>query len=120
MAGYDDRPLPRGTSRRWEVILTDDERRVQAPRLRATDVRAQHRILQLLSEDDLQRMPLMTEGDGLARYKQYLDLHDPARADFLAEGTEVAGRRRETSVVGNGSDPGLTETRVRSGLPERL
>jgi hypothetical protein len=89
MARYDDQKVPRGTSRRWEVILADEERRAQGPRLRAIDVRAQHRILQLLNEEDLRHIPLMTEGDQLARYKQYLDLHDPARADFMAEGTEV-------------------------------
>ena len=89
MARYDERPVPRGTSRRWEVILADEERRTQSPRLRAIDVRAQHRILGLLRDNDLKRIPLMAEGDKLGRYKQYLDLHDPARADFVAEGTEV-------------------------------
>ena len=89
MARYDDQRVPRGTSRRWEVILADEERHAQAPRLRAIDVRAQHRILQLLRDEDLRRIPLMTEGEPLSRYKQYLDLHDPARADFMAEGTEV-------------------------------
>jgi hypothetical protein len=89
MASYDERPVPRGTSRRWEVILADDEHRAQASRLRASDVRAQHRILQLLNEDQLRRIPLLAEGEHLSRYKHYLDLHDPARADFVAEGTEV-------------------------------
>ena len=87
--GYDDRPVPRGTSHRWEVILADDDRHTQAPRLRAIDVRAQHRVLHLMRDDDLRRIPLLTEGDRLARFKPYLDLHDPARADFVAEGTEV-------------------------------
>ena len=89
MAGYADRRVPRGTSRRWEVILADDERKAHSPRLRAIDVRADHRILQLLHDDDLRSIPLMAEGETLRRYKPYLDLHDPARADFLAEGTEV-------------------------------
>ena len=89
MARYDDQKVPRGTSRRWEVIVADDEHQRNAPRLRAIDVRDQHRILQLLSDDDLRRIPLLTEGDKLSRYKLYLDLHDPARADFTAEGTEV-------------------------------
>jgi hypothetical protein len=87
--GYDDRPVPRGTSHRWEVILADDEHHAQARRLRAIDIRAQHRILHLLADADLRRIPLMAEGERLVRYKPYLDLHDPARADFLAEGTEV-------------------------------
>lgn len=89
MAGYDDKPVPRGTSRRWEVILADEERAKGTRRLRAIDVRAEHRILQQLSEDDLSRIPLLAEGDRLARYKAYIDLHDPARADFIAGGSEV-------------------------------
>ncbi|HEX9436347.1 MAG TPA: hypothetical protein VGA16_04205 [Candidatus Limnocylindria bacterium] len=89
MASYDDQRVPRGTSRRWEVILADEDRRREAPRLRALDVRAHHRILQAMSEDDLARMPLLPEGQRLLRYKEHLDLHDPARANFIAEGTEV-------------------------------
>ncbi|MDE3113152.1 MAG: hypothetical protein KGN00_03425 [Chloroflexota bacterium] len=89
MARYDDKPVPRGTSRRWEVILADDERARASQRLRALDVRAQHRTLRQLSEDDLARIPLLPEGDRLGRYQAYIDLHDPARADFIAEGSEV-------------------------------
>jgi hypothetical protein len=89
MARYDDQRVPRGTSRRWEVILADEERQPDARQLHANDVKAQHRILQAMSDDDLRRIPLMAEGERLARYEQYLDLHDPARANFTAEGTEV-------------------------------
>ena len=53
MARYDERPVPRGTSRRWEVLLSS------------------------------------AEGARLKRRREYLDLHDPARADFRAEGTET-------------------------------
>ncbi len=86
---YDDRRVPRGTSRRWEAILAEDERRDVTRRLRALDVRSQHRVLQALGDADLERIPLVGEGDRLARYGAYLDLHDPARADFVAEGTEA-------------------------------
>jgi hypothetical protein len=89
MARYDEQRVPRGTSRRWEVILADEERRRVAPRLRAVDVRPHHRILHAMSEEDLARIPLLPEGERLTRYKEHLDLHDPARANFLAEGTEV-------------------------------
>ncbi len=88
MARYDERPVPRGMSRRCEVILADEDHPRDAPRVGAIDVRAQHRILQLMDDDALERIPLMRRGERLTRYR-YLDLHDPARADFLAEGTEV-------------------------------
>src|SRR5216684_4155086 len=68
MARYDDQRVPRGTSRRWEVILADDERPSQAPRLRAIDLRAQHRILQLLTDDELRQISLMGDGEQLGRY----------------------------------------------------
>jgi hypothetical protein len=89
VARYDESPVPRGTSRRWEVILAEDESVRDARLLRAIDVRDQHRILAEMSTEDLERIPLLPEGERLARYKEYLDLHDPARANFLAEGTEV-------------------------------
>jgi hypothetical protein len=85
---YDGQRVPRGTSRRWEVIVADEERRPEAPHLRAIDVRAEHRILQAMSEDDLARIPLLAQDERLARFREHLDLHDPARANFIAEGTE--------------------------------
>lgn len=89
MARYDENPVPRGTSRRWEVILADEEVGRGAQQLRALDVRAQHRILHDLTDEELGRIPLLDEGERLVRYKEYLDLHDPARANFLAEGHEA-------------------------------
>lgn len=91
MARYDQRRVPRGTSRRWEVVLADDgtKERPEAPRLSARDVRAQHRVLQDFSEAELAQIPLLAEGDRLVRFKEYLDLHNPARANFRAEGTEA-------------------------------
>jgi hypothetical protein len=90
MARYDERPVPRGTSGRWEVVLADEERgREPARALTALDVRADHRILQDLPDDDLAGIPLLAEGTQLRRYNEYLDLHDPGRANFLAEGTEI-------------------------------
>ena len=91
MAKYDETPVPRGTSRRWEVLLSEEEtdrRRVQ-PRKRAIEVRADHRVLQGFSDSELEVIPLVTEGTRLARRAWYLDLHDPARGEFVAEGDEV-------------------------------
>ncbi|HET8567942.1 MAG TPA: hypothetical protein VFM93_03020 [Candidatus Limnocylindria bacterium] len=90
MPRYDETPVPRGTSGRWEVVLADEEPgREPARSLTALDVRSDHRILQDLAEDDLAAIPLVAEGTQLKRYGEYLDLHDPGRANFLAEGTEV-------------------------------
>ena len=90
MARYDETPVPRGTSRRWEVLLSDDEDRA-TPRAERTalDVHAEHRVLAGFDEGELAAMPLVIEGARLLRRAWYLDLHDPARADFLAEGHEV-------------------------------
>ncbi|HEV8469521.1 MAG TPA: hypothetical protein VGR46_07925 [Candidatus Limnocylindria bacterium] len=95
MAKYDEIPVPRGTSRRWEVLMSHDESQGAAPRpprvagRTALDVRADHRVLQSFSDVELEAIPLLAEGEALARRGHYLDLHDPARADFVAEGDEV-------------------------------
>jgi hypothetical protein len=91
MAKYDENPVPRGTSRRWEVLMSDDDASARrgAGRRRASEVRMEHRVLQGFSDTDLAVMPLLPEGTVLARRGWYLDLHDPARADFMAEGDEV-------------------------------
>jgi hypothetical protein len=92
MAKYDEIPVPRGTSRRWEVLLSEEEdtdRRRELPRRRAIEVRAEHRVLQGFSDEDLEAVPLIAEGTRLARRGWYLDLHDPARGEFVAEGDEV-------------------------------
>ena len=90
MAKYDENPVPRGTSRRWEVLMSDEEReRAPAQRRHAIDVRSEHRTLSEMSEASLREIPLLDEGTTLERRHEYLDLHDPARADFRAEGGEV-------------------------------
>ncbi len=91
MAKYDETKVPRGTSHRWEVLMSDDD--APAPTRQdgrtALDVRAEHRVLQSFSDSELRVMPLLAEAERLARRGQYLDLHDPARAGFVAEGDEV-------------------------------
>jgi len=89
MAGYDTTRVPRGTSRRWEVLMSDDEALPspgRGPGRSALEVRADHRVLQHFGEAELRAMPLLAP---LVRRGRYLDLHDPARADFVAEGDEV-------------------------------
>ena len=90
MPRYDDRPVPPGTSRRWEVVLADDEDddRPGAACLSGLEIRGEHRVLAGLTEDELGALRLLPEGTALVRFHRYIDLHDPARADFAAEGTE--------------------------------
>jgi hypothetical protein len=55
----------------------------------ARDVRAEHRVLLSFSDKDLAGMPLVPEGMPLTRGGWYLDLHNPAKADFPATGDET-------------------------------
>ncbi|HYV23069.1 MAG TPA: hypothetical protein VEN31_10490 [Candidatus Bathyarchaeia archaeon] len=91
MAKYDEAPVPRGTSRRWEVLMSEDAQVAQpeTDRRSAKDVRAEHRVLLSFSDADLGAMPLVPENTHLLRGGWYLDLHDPARADFIASGDEA-------------------------------
>ena len=91
MAKYDEAPVPRGTSRRWEVLMSEDSQVTQPGNHRRTakDVRTEHRVLLSFSVADLGAMPLLPENTRLVRGGWYLDLHDPARADFIASGDEA-------------------------------
>ena len=60
-----------------------------AKRRTARDVRGEHRVLLSFSDKDLALMPLVSENTRLVRGGWYLDLHDPARADFMATGDEA-------------------------------
>ena len=74
-----------------ELVMADvtaDDRPSMSADLTALDVRGEHRVLAAFSDQELAAMPLLQEGTLLQRYRLYLDLHDPARADFAAEGTE--------------------------------
>ena len=90
MAGYADAKVPRGTSRRWEVLMSSDEHaRHTAERKMAIAVQADHRVLREVPEQFLRDVPLLEEGTTLTRRHDYMDFHDPARGEFRAEGTEV-------------------------------
>jgi hypothetical protein len=104
MAKYDERRVPRGTSRRWEVLMSEEAaEHAPAPRRTAIDVRSEHRILRELPDGLLLGIALLDEGTTLERHHEYLDFHDPARAGFRAEGGEVVkpGQRvvARTAVV---------------------
>ena len=91
VAKYDETPVPRGTSHRWEVLMAVDEHEEQprSERRTALDVRHDHRVLQDMGVDLLRQIPLLSDGARLSRRGEYLDLHDPARADFRALGDEI-------------------------------
>jgi len=55
------------------------------------DVRSEHRVLREMPESLLRDVALLDEGATLQRLHEYLDLHDPARASFRAEGGERVG-----------------------------
>ena len=71
------------------VLIEDPSRPGDAPPVSAFDVRREHRVLSGFSDDELGRIHLVREGLGLRRYRRYLDLRDPGRADFAAEGDET-------------------------------
>ena len=82
MAKYDESPVPRGTSRRWEVLMSDGETAPEAGHERRTarDVRAEHRVLLSFSDADLGAMPLVS-GDETVEPGQ----HVLARKEVSAE-----------------------------------
>src|SRR4030081_1781662 len=91
MAKYDEARDPRGTSRRGEVLMSEDpmSARPDIERRTAKDVRAEHRLLLSFSDADLAAMPLVPEGTRLARGGWYLGLHNPAKGEFPATGGET-------------------------------
>jgi hypothetical protein len=106
MAKYDEARVPRGTSRRWEVLISEDPAtsRPDLERHTAKEVRTEHRVLLSFSDKDLAAMPLVPEGTRLTRRGWYMDLHNPAKADFPATGDEIVEpgqhmlARKEVSV----------------------
>ena len=91
MAKYDEARVPRGTSRRWEVLISEDpaSARPDIERRTAKEVRTEHRVLLSFADSDLAKMPLVPEATRLARGGWYMDLHNPAKADFPATGDET-------------------------------
>lgn len=77
--------------------------------LTARDVRHEHRVLASLDDGELGALELIPEGAPLRRYQIYLDLHDPGRADFAAEGHETV-KPGQRLIARAGTDPEVWET----------
>jgi hypothetical protein len=114
MARYDDVKVPRGTSRRWEVLISDGEETERPPSRQRTalEFQREHRVLHDLSPDLLREMPLLDQGTRLERRREYLDLHDPARADFRAEGFETVKPGQRIVARSDVSDVAWAELRA--------
>src|SRR5438093_12712906 len=61
VAKYDERPVTRGTSHRWDVLMAVDEHAERPPgdRRTALELRHDHRVPQDLAPDLLRQMPLV-------------------------------------------------------------
>ena len=89
------------------------ERPSAAPQRRmAIEVVSEHRVLHEMSESLLREIPLLDQGEALERRHEYIDLHDPARADFRAEGTEVVKPGQRIVARSAVSDDGWSELRT--------
>ena len=94
--------------KRWDIVLANDEaeRPSSGPRRTAFDVRGEHRVLAGFSDEELAALALVPEGTGLRRYGLYLDLHDPGRAEFLADGAQTV-KPGQRLVAREGTDERL-------------
>ncbi|HEY6960223.1 MAG TPA: hypothetical protein VI814_15485 [Candidatus Limnocylindria bacterium] len=93
--------------------MSDDEHeRRGAPRRMAVEVQADHRVLHEVPDTLLREIPLLEEGTPLERRREYLDLHDPARADFRAEGIERVKPGQRIVARGDVSDEAWQELRA--------
>ena len=94
--------------------MSDEERRERhgTPRRMASEVQTEHRVLHEMPGALLRDIPLLEEGTPLERRREYLDLHDPARADFRAEGTENVKPGQRIVARGDVSDEAWEELRA--------
>jgi hypothetical protein len=112
VARYDTKPVPRGTSHRWEVLISDEAAaRPPARRRTAIEVQPDHRILHEVPDAVLRDIPLLDEGARLERRQEYLDFHDPAKGEFRAEGGEVVRPGQRVVARADVSDEAWRELR---------
>lgn len=87
MPRYDQTQVPRGPSRKWEIVMEESAERAEGT-LTLADVKSEHRILRDIPTDELRSVPLLRGGARLERGERYLDLHNPARGEFPGSGRE--------------------------------
>ena len=86
---YDQMKVPSGPTRKWEIVMEDGREQEPAARSRtAVDVKREHRVLRDIADSALRAVPLIATGTTLQRGERYLDLHDPARGEFVGDGYE--------------------------------
>ena len=85
---YDHMKVPRGPTRKWEILIEDGrDDDVPAQSRTAVDVKRQHRVLRDIADRELRAVPLVATAI-LRRGERYVDLHDPARGEFAGDGYE--------------------------------
>ncbi len=105
MPRYDEVQIPRGPTRKWEIVM-DESADGQAAVRTAADVQREHRVLRGLDPDELRSLPLLPGGALLERGQWYLDLHNPAQGEFPGGGREHV-RPGQRVVARNSSSASL-------------
>lgn len=98
---HEEMPLGKEQPGGWEADLHADRQEGRntgvmgqhpemAPGNTAYDVKPVHRMLHDLPDDDLKQIPVLPPGSRLEQGATYIDLTDPARAEFTAMGGQSA------------------------------
>jgi len=85
----------------------------------AFGLKAAHRSLEGLTDDELKQIPVLPRGSRLEQGATYIDLHDPRRREFTAHGDMEAGRNN-WYVPKNQVDYQLWNRLIGVTDPERL
>ena len=85
---YDQMKVPSGPTRKWEVVMDDGREVTETHSRTAVEVKREHRVLRDISDGALRAVPLLATGTTLRRGERYIDLHNPARGEFVGDGYE--------------------------------
>ena len=89
------------------------------PSRTAYDLKDAHRMLEGITDDGLQQIPVLWPGTRLEQGATYIDLRDPQRREFTATGDMEAGRDN-WYVPKSGVDYQLWNRLIGIDNPERL